>query len=160
MLWLCVEILQMVYSQIWGHDETIYFYFDNNNVVIYPETRGGFDKVYARIHIADVYKDNGIGFFYSYTVKSMKEKNSVLIKPLKLASFIEDLKVLVDLSNDATFKLIQSADNEEGIKKQYIEITGQSKEFVGSNFKTYVEVSTIFQADLYPEELQPKEVSF
>ena len=45
----------MVYSQIWvqsgrkDDSEKIYFYFDADNVVIYPEEAGGFDKVFARI---------------------------------------------------------------------------------------------------------------
>ena len=84
----------------------IYFYFDADQVVIYPEEAGGFDKVFARIHITNVYSEGGGGFFQSYTVKSLKKKSAVLLTPKKLSSFIEDLKVLIDLNADATFKLI------------------------------------------------------
>lgn len=41
----------------------IYFYFDADQVVIYPEEAGGFDKVFARIHITNVYSEGGGGFF-------------------------------------------------------------------------------------------------
>jgi hypothetical protein len=50
----------MLESQIWSGSDThrgtkddlnIYFYFDTDNVIIYPEERGGFDKVFARLHI-------------------------------------------------------------------------------------------------------------
>jgi len=40
----------MVNSQFWG-DEAIYFYFDVDQMVIYPEERAGFDKVFCRMHI-------------------------------------------------------------------------------------------------------------
>jgi hypothetical protein len=46
--------LKLVYDQIWGHDERIYFYFDSEQLIIYPEERRGFDKVFARISIANV----------------------------------------------------------------------------------------------------------
>ncbi len=47
-----IEILQLV-NQIWGGSgqEKIYFYFDQDSMIIYPEDKGGFDRVYARIHI-------------------------------------------------------------------------------------------------------------
>ena len=73
--------------------------------MIYPEEAGGFDKVFARIHITNVYSEGGGGFFQSYTVKSLKKKSAVLLTPKKLSSFIEDLKVLIDLNADATFIL-------------------------------------------------------
>jgi hypothetical protein len=43
-----IEILQLV-NQIWGGSgqEKIYFYFDQDCMIIYPEDRGGFDRVYA-----------------------------------------------------------------------------------------------------------------
>jgi len=31
----------------------IYFYFDTDNVIIYPEERGGFDKIFGRLHISN-----------------------------------------------------------------------------------------------------------
>lgn len=46
---LC-KLLQMT-SQIWKNDEKIYFYFDADQMIIYPENRSGFDKIFARIHI-------------------------------------------------------------------------------------------------------------
>ena len=46
---LC-KLLQMT-SQIWKNDEKIYFYFDQDQMIIYPENRSGFDKIFARIHI-------------------------------------------------------------------------------------------------------------
>jgi hypothetical protein len=40
-------------NQIWGGSgsERIFFYFDQDCMIIYPEDKGGFDRVYARIHI-------------------------------------------------------------------------------------------------------------
>jgi len=38
-------------TKIWKNDERIIFYFDDNQLIIYPETRQGFDKIFARIHI-------------------------------------------------------------------------------------------------------------
>lgn len=116
--------------------------------------------MFSRIHVNNLINENGGGFFQSYTVKSLKKKNSVLITPKKMGSLIEDLKVLIDLNNDATFKLIQSSDNEEGVKKQYIEITGHCTQYIGSTFKSYIEVNTIFQENLYPVDLEPKDVEF
>jgi hypothetical protein len=46
----------------------------------------------------------------------MKEKNSVLIQPKKLSTFIENLKTLVDSQYDASFKLTQLAEP-DGTKK-------------------------------------------
>lgn len=37
--------------QIWRNDDKIFFYFDSDQLIIYPENRSGFDKVFARIHI-------------------------------------------------------------------------------------------------------------
>ena len=79
----------------------IYFYFDVDNVIIYPEERGGFDKIFGRLHIQNklqqgfFHSDADQGFFSNYTIKSMKEKCAVLLSPLKMSRFIEDLKVLI-----------------------------------------------------------------
>ena len=43
-------------------------------MIVYPETRAGFDKVFARIHINNVnpnkINDEGPNFFHTYLVKS------------------------------------------------------------------------------------------
>ena len=146
-----------MYSNIWQHsaeDEQIFFYFDAENMVIYPAERGGFDRVFARIHISNLTSSHGGGFFKSFTIKSLKQKNAVLVSPKNIRSFIEDLKVLIDLNDDANFRLTQSSDSEDGIKKQYIEITGICAEIAGSTFKSYVEVACHFSEQQYPEELQ------
>ena len=44
------KLLQLT-SQIWANQDKIYFYFDVDQMIIYPENRAGFDKVFARIHI-------------------------------------------------------------------------------------------------------------
>ena len=119
-------------------------------MVIYPSERGGFDKVYARIHISNLLSAHGSGgFFKSFTIKSLKKRNAVLLSPKSLKGFIEDLKVLSDLNYDAGFRLTQSADSEDGTKKQYVEITGTAA--AGSTFKSYVEVSCFFSEQQYPE---------
>jgi hypothetical protein len=46
----------MLESQIWSADSKkddlrVYFYFDTDNVIIYPEERGGFDRIFGRLHI-------------------------------------------------------------------------------------------------------------
>ncbi len=81
-------------------------------MIIYPEDRGGFDRVYARIHIRNAPSggEGGAGglqsnFLTNYTIKSQKEKNAILISPQSLSHFIENLKVLVDLGYEAQFKL-------------------------------------------------------
>lgn len=129
-------------------------------MVIYPQERGGFDRVFARIHISNLTAAHGGGFFKSFTIKSLKAKNAVLVSPKSLKGFIEDLKVLVDLNDDAAFRLTQSSEHEEGVKKQYIEITGSCAEIAGSTFKSYVEVGCHFSESQYPEELDTKEVDF
>jgi len=157
-----LEILQHVYASIWAHsgdEEQVFFYFDSENMVIYPSERGGFDKVYARIHISNLTGSHGC-FFKSFTIKSLKKKNAVLVAPKSLKGFIEDLKVLVDLNYDAAFRLTQSADAEDGVKKQYIEVTGTQTEHLGNTFKSYIEVSCHFSEQQYPEELDQKEVDF
>ena len=47
------KILSLIYQNIWSNDERIYFYFDSEQLIIYPEERRGFDKVFARISIAN-----------------------------------------------------------------------------------------------------------
>lgn len=136
-------------------------YFDEENVVIYPGEKGGFDRVFARIHISNLTSAHGGGgFFKSFTIKSFKKKNAVLISPKDLKGFIEDLKVIIDLDADANFRLTQSSDGDDAVKKQYIEITGNNSEVLGSTFKSYVEVACHFSEQQYPEELDPKEVDF
>ena len=46
------------------------------------------------------------------------------------------------------------------MKKQFIEITGNNVQVVGSTFKSFVEVATIFTEALYPETLQDKDIEF
>ena len=74
-------------------------------MVIYPGEKGGFDRVFSRIHINNLTNAHGGGFFKSYTIKSVKNKNAVLLSPKSIKEFIEDLKVLLDLSADASFRL-------------------------------------------------------
>jgi hypothetical protein len=58
-------------------------------MIIYPEDKGGFDRVYARIHIRNAPSPTGEGggsalqgnFLSNYTIKSQKEKNAILISP-------------------------------------------------------------------------------
>lgn len=92
----------------------------------------------------------------------------MLVSPKSLKGFIEDLKVLVDLSYDGAFRLTQSADpaDEGGQKKQYIEISGHASGEVdvgagaGGNFKSYVEVGCFFSESSYPKDLEGGEVEF
>lgn len=157
------KILQHVFSNIWSgsqEDEQIFFYFDNENMVIYPGEKGGFDRVFARIHISNLTNSHGSGFFKSFTIKSLKAKNAVLVSPKSLKGFIEDLKVLLDLNDDASFRLTQSSDTDDGVKRQFIEITGNNAEVAGSTFKSYVEVACHFSESQYPDALDNKEVDF
>lgn len=79
-------------------------------MILYPEDKGGFDRVYTRIHIrnaaaaGDGQASSG-NFLTNYTIKSQKEKNAILISPQSLTQFIDNLKVLVDLGYEAQFKL-------------------------------------------------------
>jgi hypothetical protein len=80
-----------------------------------------------------------------------------LISPRNISSFIEDLKVLVDLGYDALFKLTQT-NNEEEVRK-FIDITGTSgitKDIV----RSFVEIDAHFDQNLFPEEIDLKEVDF
>ena len=97
-----------VFTNIWDGsqaDEQIFFYFDNENMVVYPGEKGGFDRIFSRIHINNLTGAHGGGFFKSYTIKSVKNKNAVLLSPMKVKDFLEDLKVLLDLNADASFRL-------------------------------------------------------
>lgn len=114
------KILSHVYTNVWNNnqeDDQIFFYFDDENMVIYPGEKGGFDRIFARIHISNLTSAHGGGFFKSFTIKSLKRKNAVLVSPKSLKGFIEDLKVLVDLNYDASFRLTQSNDSEDGVKR-------------------------------------------
>ena len=116
-----------MYGSIWAgtrDEDKINFYFDDNTMVIYPAERSGFDKVFARIHISNLTAVHGGAFFQSYSIKSLKERNAIIWSPKSLREFIDDLKVLVDLGYDAFFRLTQCKD-EEGEKRQYIEVTGR-----------------------------------
>lgn len=133
-------------------------------MVIYPEERAGFDKVFARIHIANQLNaelgGGGSTFFHKYEIKSMKEKSAILVTPKKISSFIEDLKVLIDLECSGSFKLTQQTDTENGgAKKQFLEISGTSDRIRGV-LTSFVEITAIFQKNLYPEKLATKEVEF
>ena len=130
-------------------------------MIIYPENRSGFDKVFARIHINNVNPQRGEGqnFFASYQIKSQKEKNAILISPHNLASFIEDLKVLVELGYDAMFKLTQCT-NKDQVQK-FIEITGSSgpaKE--RETVRSFVQIDAHFDKALFPEEIESKDIEF
>lgn len=81
----------------------------------------------------------------------------MLIAPKNLPSFLEDLKVLVELGYDAQFKLTQSQ-TEDSVKK-FIDIIGGStitKDIV----RSFVEIDTIFDQSLFPEDFESKEVYF
>ena len=155
------KLLQLT-SQIWKNDDKIYCYFDSDQMIIYPESRSGFDKVFARIHInnANPNKMNeGQNFFASYQIKSQKEKNAILISPHNLASFIEDLKVLVELGYDAMFKLTQCT-NEDQVQK-FIEITGSSgPQKERETVRSFVQIDAHFDKALFPEEIEPKDIEF
>lgn len=138
-----------MYASIWAgsfDEDQINFYFDNENVVIYPGERQGFDKVYGRIHISNVTAVHGGGaFFQSYSIKSLKSKNAILWSPKSLKGFIDDLKVLIDLGYDANFRLTQCKDAEDGTKRQYIEVTGSMPDAHGANvFKSHIEIACKF----------------
>ena len=34
-------------ANLWSSGERIYIFFDNDHCIVYPESRGGFDKIYA-----------------------------------------------------------------------------------------------------------------
>ena len=44
---------------VWGTSEKMYFYFDEDQLIIYPAEKGGFDKVFARIHISNYHSRAG-----------------------------------------------------------------------------------------------------
>lgn len=95
-------------------------------MIIYPENRSGFDKIFARIHInnSNPKAHEGQNFFNAYQIKSQKEKCAILISPHDLPGFIHDLKILGELNYDAMFKLTQC--NTDDQVQKFIEITGSS----------------------------------
>lgn len=147
-------------NQIWGTTpERIFFYFDTDCMIVYPEDKGGFDRVYARIHIRNLPGETQGPFLSNYTIKSQKEKNAILVAPQSLAQFIDNLKVLVDLGYEAQFKLTQSNSAETGEVRKYIDITGSTpatKDVV----RCFIEINCFFDVALYPEEITQKEVNF
>lgn len=89
----------------------------------------------------------------------MRARSAILLQPKKLSSFIEDLNVLVNLGYDASFKLTQQSEAEGGEKKQFIDIIG-SCPHTRTVVRSFVEITTIFSPNLYPEEIGRKEVEF
>ena len=67
-----------------------------------------------------------------------------------MSSFVEDLKVLVELGYDALFKLTQTSNDSE-IKK-YIDITGSSS-LTKDIVRSFVEIDAHFDPNLFPEEI-------
>jgi hypothetical protein len=61
-------------NQIWAtaNGERIFFYFDQDCMIIYPEDKGGFDRVYMRVHIRNAPTDAAVAgnFLSNYTIKS------------------------------------------------------------------------------------------
>lgn len=53
-------------------------------------------------------------------------------------------------------------DEQAGKKIQYIEVLGISKDTAqsGAQFRSYVEIDTIFDQQCYPEVLEKKEIEF
>jgi len=93
-------------------------------------------------------------FFANFSIKSQKEKNAIVVIPRDITSFVEDLKVLVDLGYEGSFKLTQNKEMDGTIKK-YINITGMSPD--GKDvIKSFVEIDPVFQRDQYPEDIEPK----
>ena len=159
--------------QIWERNDKVLFFFDDNIMMVYPDERAGFDKVFARFTITNkldrdqvphegVVTRAGPGssavFFDNYLVRSQKENNVVVIMPLELNSFLEDLKVLIELGYNGEFKLSQSKE-EDGTVKKYLSITGKSPDGKDS-IKSYVEIEAIFSREMYPQEIEPKQVKF
>ncbi|CDW88775.1 UNKNOWN [Stylonychia lemnae] len=152
------EILQLA-SQIWGNTGRIFFYFDDTKMIIYPEEKNPFDRVFARVHIDLLAMDTNdiqVHFFHQYNIKSQKDKNAVLICPLNFPLFVENLKILVELGYDAQFKLTQNQSDVD-IKK-YFDISATTP--AGNTVRSNVEISCIFDMQLFPEEFQEKEVNF
>lgn len=87
----------------------------------------------------------------------MRPKSAILISPKDIKSFIDDLKVLVDLGYDAAFKLTQTSSEQE--VKKFIDITGSSN-VTKDVIKSFVEIEASFANNLYPEQIEPCEVSF
>ena len=80
------KVLQLVNNTYWDKsmDDKIYFYFDDESIVIYPCEKGGFDKIYARIKV-EVKSSDQNSFFSEYLIKSLKEKNAMLVAPKRLS---------------------------------------------------------------------------
>ena len=96
------RVLSLVNNTYWDKslDDKIYFYFDDESIVIYPCEKGGLDKVFARIKI-EVKSSDQNSFFNNYLIKSLKEKNAMLVSPKKLSVLIENLKRLTESQYDA-----------------------------------------------------------
>jgi hypothetical protein len=128
-------------------------------MVIYPQEKAGFDKVFARIHIRN--QNEQASFFANYQIKSQREKNAIVIQPKNIKSFIDDLKILVNLNYESNFKLTQVQKDNEVVK--YIEISASQsggRSDRDTIVRTYIEVNTIFSTNLYPDMVSDKEASF
>ena len=60
-------------------------------------------------------------FFSAYTIKSARDKQAIVVEPKDIKGFIDDLKILVQIGYEASFKLTQVL--RENVIKKYLEIT-------------------------------------
>jgi hypothetical protein len=59
-----------VATKIWSNDDKIFFYFDESQLVIYPASKDGFDKIFARIHVLFSSKtDEDVSFYFDLLLK-------------------------------------------------------------------------------------------
>ena len=147
-------------TSIWKSGESIYIYFSDKNIVIYPEERLGFEQIFGRVHILPVSQaesGNLFGFMSNYKCCSQQEDNGILLSPHRFSDFVDSLKVLVELGIDGEFKLTQR-EGANGVKK-YIQTAG-SQENENETFKYFVEIETIFDTKKYPKEIMSKEMMF
>jgi hypothetical protein len=143
---------------IWESGEKILIYFNDHNIVIYPESNIGFDKIFGRIHIVpNAQAELLFGFMSNYKCQSQQDDNAILISPIKISELLDGLKVLVELNYDGNFKLTQREMND--IVKKYLQIEG-TQEDQSETIKYFVEIDTIFDPKKYPEEIVLKEISY
>ena len=102
-----VKILDHLVKNYWqdkGYNLIVYFYIDEDSMIIYPPQCAGFDRIFARLLITDL-SDT----LDDFKIESQQPKNAVVFTPEKFQDFIDFMKICGNNDFKAKFHLKQTA---------------------------------------------------